>query len=208
MLKHYSIKPYSLIKTMSGIFVLHYLIRFDPATGKFFDRKTGEEIRVSSHDVNEDYAGWFILKQTVLLVDGTAVDSSQIHCDPETGACVDRTTNQPVQLQPNQVHFVVIDHQNLCGIDYVSELIRTQMKINQGKTVRAKQVRQDFWNGPFYGIEYVKKYDKSYQIQSFNFDELILSKVVIVPDGDNYFFYSMRSPTYNAFGSTILFKLV
>jgi len=190
MLKHYSIKPYSLIKTMSGIFVPHYLIRFDPATGKFFHRETGEEIIVSPSDVSEDYAGWFILTPTVLLVDETTVDSSQLYCDR-------------VELQQNQVHFVVIDHQNLSGIDYVSGLIQNQMETNQGKPVRAKQVCQDFWNGPFYGIEY-----ESHQIQSFNFDELILSKVVIVPDGDNYFFYSMRSPTYNSFGSTILFELV
>jgi len=203
MLKHYSIKPYSLIKTMSGIFVPHYLIRFDPATGKFFHRETGEEIIVSPSDVSEDYAGWFILTRTVFLVDGTTVDSSQIHCDPKTGKCFDRTTNQPVELQQNQVHFVVIDHQNLSGIDYVSGLIQNQMETNQGKPVIARQVCKDFWNGPFYGIEY-----ESRQIQSFNFDELILSKVVIVPDGDNYFFYSMRSPTYNSFGSTILFELV
>lgn len=202
MLKHYSIKPYSLIKTMSGIFVPHYLIRFDPATGKFFHRETGEEIIVSPSDVNEVYTAWFILTRTVSLVDGITVDSNQIYCDPATGACFDRTTNQPVELQQNQVHFVVIDHQNLCGIDYVSELIQNEMKTNQGKWVSAKHVRRDFWN-PFYGIEY-----ESCQNQSFNFDDLILSKVVIVPDGDTHFFYSMRSPTYNSFGSTILFKQV
>lgn len=196
MLRHYSIRPYSLPS------VQHYLIRFDPKTRKFFHRETNEEIIVSQHYIDENYAGLFILTRTVSLVDGTTVDSSQIHCDPETGACVDRTTNQPVQLQPNQVHFVVIDHQNLSGIDYISELIQNEMKTNQGKRVSAKQVRQDFWN-PFYGVEYENR-----EILSVNFDELILSKVVIVPDGDMHFFYSMRSPTYNSFGSTILFKLI
>jgi len=197
MLKHYSIRPYSLHS------VKHYLIRFDPTTQKFFHRETGEEIKVSRRDIDQNYAGWFIQTQTVLLVDGTTVDLSQIQCDPETGVCVNRTTNQPVQLQPNQVHFVVIDHQNLVEIGSISKMIQTEMKTHQGKQVGVKQVCQDFWNGPFHGIEY-----ESHQIQSVNFDDLILSKVVIVPDGDNYFFYSMRSPTYNSFGSTILFELV
>jgi len=201
MQRHKSIHPHSRTKTVSGDNVPHYLIRFDPATENFFHRETGEEIRVNKYDVN--YAGWFILTTTVSLVNGITADSSQIYCYPETGACVDRTTNQPVELQPNQVHFVVIDHQNPREIDYISRLIQNQMETNQKKPVRAKKVRQDFWNGPFYGIEY-----ESHQIQSVNFDELILSKVVIVPDGDNYFFYSMRSPTYNAFGSTILFELI
>lgn len=194
---YHNIKPYSLPSFP------HYLIRFVPETKKFFHRKTGEEIIVSSRDFNKYYANWFILTQTVLLVNGTTVDSSQIHCDPETGACVDRTTNEPVQLQPNQIHFVVIDHQNLDGNDSISKMIQTEMKTNQGKLVRVKKVHNDFWSGPYYGIEY-----ESRQILSVNFDELILSKVVIVPDGDDYFFYSMRSPIYNAFGSTILFKLV
>lgn len=197
MLRYYSIRPYSSHS------VPHYLIRFDPKTQKFFHRETDQEIIVSKFDIDKNYAGWFILTQTVLFFDGTTANSSQILCDPETGACVDRTTNQPVELQPNQVHFVVIDHQNLYEIDFISKLIQTEMKTNQGKLVRAKQVRQDFWNGPFHGIEY-----ETHQIHLFNFDELILSKVVIVPDGDNYFFYSKRSPIYNAFGSTILFELV
>lgn len=202
MFKHCSIHPHSFTTTVSGSFVPHYLIRFDPTTENFFHCETNEEIIVSQYYIDENYAGLFILTRTVSLVDGTIVDSSQIHCDPETGACVDRTTNQPVQLQPNQVHFVVIDHQNLRGIDYISELIQNEMKTNQGKRVSAKQVRQDFWN-PFYGVEYENR-----EILSVNFDELILSKVVIVPDGDTHFFYSMRSPKYNSFGSTILFKLV
>ncbi len=117
MPKNKSIKPHSVPS------VKHYLIRFDPETNKFYHRETGEEIRVSSHDVNENYAGLFILTTTVSLADGTIIDSTQISCDPETGACVDRTTNQPVQLQPNQVHFVVIDHQNeLDEIKYISGL--------------------------------------------------------------------------------------
>lgn len=198
MLKHSSIRPYSLHS------VKHYLIRFDPKTQKFFHRETGEEIKVSRRDIDQNYAGLFIQTQTVLLVDGTTVDSSLIYCDPETGACVDKTTSQHVQLQPNQVHFVVIDHQNLVEIGSISKMIQTEMKTHQGKQVGVKQVRQDFWKGPFYDIEY----ERSHQIQSVNFDELILSKVVIVPDGDNYFFYSMRSPTYNSFGSTILFEIV
>lgn len=203
MFKHYSIHPHSFTTTVGGSFVPHYLIRFDPATGKFFHLKTGKEIIVSPHYFYENYASWFILTRTVSLVDGITVDSSKIHCDPATGACFDRTTNQPVELQPNQVYFVVIDHQNPREIDYISQLIQKQMETNQGKPVSAKQVRKDFSNGPFYGIEY-----ESHQRQSFNFDDLILSKVVIVPDGDTHFFYSMRSPTYNSFGSTILFKLV
>ena len=203
MFKHYSIKPHSFTTTVGGIFVPHYLIRFCPETGKFFHRKTGEEIIVSPHHFDENYAGLFILTRTVLLVDGTIVDSSKIHCDPATGACFDRTTNQAVQLQPNQVHFVVIDHQNLHGIDSILKLIQTEMRTHQEKQVRTKKVHQYFWDGPFYGVEY-----ESNQIKSFNFDELILSKVVIVPDGNTHFFYSMRSPTYNSFGSTILFELV
>jgi|688.fasta_scaffold817709_2 hypothetical protein len=196
MKKYYSIKPHSVPS------VQHYLIRFDSATNKFFHRVTGEEIRVSSHDVNKDYAGWFLLTSTVSLVDGTTVDSSQLYCNINTGACFNRTTEQPVQLQPNQVHFVVIDHQNPREIDYISRLIHTEIANNHKKQVRAKQVRKEGWN-LFYCVE-----NENEKIHSFNFDELILSKVVIVPDGDNYFFYSMRSPTYNAFGSTILFQLV
>ena len=192
---HHSIKPHSVPS------VPHYLIRFDPATKKFYHRETGEEIRVNKYDVNQDYAGLFILTTTVSLVDGTTIDSTQISCDPETGACVDRTTNQPVQLQPNQVHFVVIDHQNPREIDYISRLIQTEIANNHKKQVRAKQVRKEGWN-LFYRIEY-----ESRQIQSFNFDELILSKVVN-HDGGTYFFYSMRSPTYNSFGSPILFELI
>lgn len=198
---YYSIKPHSVTTTLSGHNVQHYLIRFDPATKKFYHRETCEEIRVSSHDVDKDYTGWFILTTTVSLADGTTIDSTRISCDPETGACVDRTTNQPVELQPNQVHFVVIDHQNPREIDYISRLIHTEIANNHKKQVRAKQVRKEGWN-LFYRIEY-----ESRQIQSFNFDELILSKVVN-HDGGTYFFYSMRSPTYNAFGSTILFELV
>jgi hypothetical protein len=105
--------------------------------------------------------------------------------------------------QFNYSQIKVIDHQNLDGNDSISKMIQTEMKTNQGKLVRVKKVHNDFWSGPYYGIEY-----ESRQILSVNFDELILSKVVIVPDGDDYFFYSMRSPIYNAFGSTILFKLV
>lgn len=196
MPKNQSIKPHSVPS------VKHYLIRFDLETNKFYHRETGEEIRVNEYEVDENYAGWFILKTTVSLVDGTTADSSQIHCDPETGACVDRTTNQPVQLQPNQIHFVVIDHQNESDeINYISILIQTEIANNHKKQVRAKQVRKEGWN-LFYRIEY-----ESRQIQSFNFDELILSKVVN-HDGGTYFFYSMRSPTYNAFGSTILFEPV
>ena len=195
MLKNKSIKPHSVPS------VKHYLIGFDPATEIFFHRETGKEIRVNEYDVNENYAGLFILTTTVSLADGTTIDSTQISCDPETGACVDRTTNQPVQLQPNQVHFVVIDHQNPREIDYISRLIQTEIANKQKKQVRTKQVWKEGWN-LFYRIEY-----ESRQIQSFNFDELILSKVVN-HDGGTYFFYSMRSPTYNAFGSTILFELV
>lgn len=196
MPKNKSIKPHSVPS------VKHYLIRFDPKTNKFYHRETGKEIRVNKYEVNENYAGWFILTPIVFLVNGTAVDSSQIYCDPETGACVDRTTNQPVELQPNQVHFVVIDHQNESDeINYISILIQTEIANNHKKQVRAKQVRKEGWN-LFYHVEY-----ENNQIHLFNFDELILSKVVN-HDGGTYFFYSMRSPIYNAFGSTILFELV
>lgn len=139
MFKHYSIKPHSLTTIVGGRFVPHNLIRFDPETRKFFHCETNEEIIVSQYYIDENYAGLFILTRTVSLVDGTIVDSSQIHCDPETGACVDRTTNQPVQLQPNQVHFVVIDHQNLHGIDSILKLIQTEMRTHQEKQVRTKK---------------------------------------------------------------------
>lgn len=202
MQRHKSIHPHSLTKTVSGDNVLHYLIRFDPATENFFHRETGEEIRVSSHDVNKDYAGWFILTRTVLLVDGTTADSSQLYCNINTGACFNRTTEQPVQLQPNQVHLVVIDSQNGNNDEYVLKLIQTRLKTHHGKSVRIKQVRKDFF-GPFYNVEYENE-----RIQSINFDDLRLTKVVDVYDGDIYYFYSKCDPEYNAFGSTRLFEIV
>lgn len=202
MPRHKSIHPHSLTKTVGGDSVPHYLIGFDPATKNFFHRETGKEIRINEYSFIKDYASWFILKTTVSLVDGTTADSSQIYCDPETGACVDRTTHQPVELQPNQIHFVVIDHQNESDeINYISILIQTEIANNHKKQVRAIQVRKEGWN-LFYYVEY-----ENTQIHLFNFDELILSKVVN-HDGGTYFFYSMRSPTYNAFGSIILFHLV
>jgi hypothetical protein len=206
MSEHNIIHPHSLTKTASGIFVPHNLIRFDPKTRKFLDCETGEEIIVSSSDVRKVYAVWVIQKKTVFLVDGTEIDSAQISCDPATGACVDRTTNQPVELRPNQLDVVYYDCLIFFGLDYVSKLTETQMKTNRGKRVRVKKVDKDFWNGPFYGIDC----DKRYQIQSVNFDELILSKVVSGEDrGDYYLLYSKNPKTYSlSFGSTELFIIV
>jgi hypothetical protein len=201
MLKHNSIRPYSVP------LVPHYLISFNPATGKFFHCETGEEIIVSPHDFNKNYAGRFILTPTVFLVDGTIVDSNQLRCDPKTGECVDKTTNGLVQLQPNQVHLVEIDHQNPPETDYtlISDALYANLKKNQGKIVQVKQVYNEFWNGPFYTVNY-----EPIPIQSINFDDLRLTKVVnlIDGDGDDYYFYTSKSPQYNPFGSPILFKIV
>jgi hypothetical protein len=140
--------------------VQHYLIRFDLETGKFYHRKTGEEIMVPPSDFDENQAGWFLLTSTILLMDGTTVDSNLINCDINTGACFNRTTNQPIQLQPNQVHLVVIEHQNSYNDDSVLKVIQKQLTTHRGKSVRIKEFRKDYWNGPFYCVEY-----ESHQIQ-------------------------------------------
>lgn len=201
MLKHYSIRRHSVPS------VPHYLIWFDPVTKKFFHRETREEIRISSRDFNKNYAGWFILTHTVFLVDGTIVDSNQLHCDPKTGECVDKTTNGLVQLQPNQVHLVEIEHQNPPETDYtlISDALNANLRKNQGKIVQVKQIYNEFWVGGFYTVNY-----EPIPIQSINFDDLRLTKVVNLIDGDghDYYFYTSKSPQYNPFGSPILFEIV
>jgi hypothetical protein len=199
MLKHCLIHRHSVPS------VPHNFISFNPETNKFHHTKTGDEITVSSDDFDKIYAGWFLLTTSVILVDRTIVDSNQLLCDPRTGRLVNKNTNQPVQLQPNQVHFVAIDHQNPPETNYnlISDDLYANLRKNQGKLVSVKQIYNEFWDGPFYTVNYER-----IPSQSINFDDLILTKVVYVPNGDTHFFYSMRSPTYNSFGSTILFKLV
>lgn len=100
--------------------------------------------------------------------------------------------------------FLVIDHQNLCNLELILDQVCAQFKKHHASTVKIIQVYRDFWNGPFYQVQY----DNKYWIPSINFNELRLTKVVKVPDGDFHFFYTKISPEYNPFGSPILFEIV
>ena len=100
--------------------------------------------------------------------------------------------------------FLVIDHQNLCNLESIFGQVCAQLEKHLASTVKIKQVYRDFWDGPFYQVQY----DDKYLIPSINFNELRLTKVVKVPDGDFHFFYTKISPEYNPFGSPILFEIV
>jgi hypothetical protein len=206
--RYLSVKRHGSIITRDRKRVPHNLARFDPLTQKIIHTETREELFVHSYDLNEDYACWFIPpNKTVLLVDGTAIESSQIHCNPETGECFHSTTKQPIQLQPDQVYLLVIDHQSLCNLEFILGNVSRQFQQYRDSVVKTIQV-YDFWNGPFY---HVNPEEKRWIESTIKFDELRLTKVVKVPDGDLHFFYTKSSPDgddYNPFGSQYLMKIV
>jgi hypothetical protein len=213
--RYRSVTRHGSIITRDRKRVPHNLARFDPLTQKFIHKETGEELFVPSDDLNIDYACWFIPpNKTVLLVDGTAIESSQIHCNPETGECFHSTTKQPIQLQPDQVYLLVIDHQNLCNLEFILGNVSRQFQQYGDSVVKTIQV-YDFWDGPFY---HVNPEEKRWIESTIKFDELRLTKVVKVPDGDFHFFYTKISPNdddcnpfgsdYNPFGSEYLIKIL
>ena len=171
---HHSIKPHGSIITRDRKRVPHNLAKFDPQTQNFFHTKTCEQLFVHPADLNEDYVGYFIL------------------------------SNKKTETEIIFDGFLVIDHQNLCDIELILTQVLAQLEKHHASVVQTKQVYRDFWDGPFYQVQY----DDKYWIPSINFNKLRLTKVVKVPDGDFHFFYTKISPEYNPFGSPILFEIV
>ena len=96
--------PHDPIRTENDNPVPHYLVVYNPLTDQFTHKETDEPVSVKSV-IDYNYACYLLLTQTVLLNDGTTIESSQISCDPETGECVQRITREPVELKPNQVFY-------------------------------------------------------------------------------------------------------
>jgi len=203
--KHKYSHPHGSIITMNGKRVPHYLAVYNSLTDQFTHKETDEPVSVKSV-IDYNYACYLLLTQTVLLNDGTTIESSQISCDPKTGECVQRITGEPVELKPNQVHLVIIDYspEKSCGLENILREVFVQLGKYHESDVQIKKIRLDGWC-PFYRVEY----DNTSWIESINFNQLQLTKVVKVSDGgDFHFFYSKISPEYNAFGSPNLFKII
>ena len=204
--KHKYSHPHGSIRTANDNRVPHYLAVYNPLKDEFTHTETGEPVLVKSV-IDYNYACYLLLTQTVLLNDGTTMESSQISCDPKTGECVQQITGDPVELKPNQVHLVIIDYspEKSCTLENILQEVNVQLCEYRESEVKIKKIYLDGWCFGFYRVEYD---DRSW-IESINFNQLRLTKVVKVSDGgDFHFFYSKISPEYNAFGSPNLFEII